>query len=429
MSRKRNFYFQHKYFISGIRYNVLLEDPENMGKPSSVLTKEFGIDYNIGWRFNKLGNENEKGNLALDLSRVNVAKTNTEENWMDVDSKIVDVIKDMIKENLSDEEISSQIYSRIVESGVNMENKKITKNLSVDIGNNNEKVAIDDKVFSFVNKVRKERQPNKLADNDYIQLSDEQGYNIIANDNDVFEESSSKKEKNFIPALYYGICRGLFTSEIDAEEVDVNLSMVTPINQAHEAQEYIDKIKEKDSCMCTYRINNNENTVIVNIKNVEMFLEGVASIPLIENHNGMQSVIDIGSKTINVIKTRNNRILMVDTIDELGSFEYYEDLINKINNREINTSNIQQLIEDGVYTHDKELLKKYLKKVLNETNKIVKFDTCVNVNFTGGTIELFKSQGLNFEKGNIKIMKEPVFTNVKGSKMFLDAKYKIAAGE
>ncbi|EET87658.1 hypothetical protein CcarbDRAFT_1940 [Clostridium carboxidivorans P7] len=195
MSRKRNFYFQHKYFISGIRYNVLLEDPENMGKPSSVLTKEFGIDYNIGWRFNKLGNENEKGNLALDLSRVNVAKTNTEENWMDVDSKIVDVIKDMIKENLSDEEISSQIYSRIVESGVNMENKKITKNLSVDIGNNNEKVAIDDKVFSFVNKVRKERQPNKLADNDYIQLSDEQGYNIIANDNDVFEESSSKKEK------------------------------------------------------------------------------------------------------------------------------------------------------------------------------------------------------------------------------------------
>ncbi|EET87659.1 hypothetical protein CcarbDRAFT_1941 [Clostridium carboxidivorans P7] len=205
--------------------------------------------------------------------------------------------------------------------------------------------------------------------------------------------------------------------------------MVTPINQAHEAQEYIDKIKEKDSCMCTYRINNNENTVIVNIKNVEMFLEGVASIPLIENHNGMQSVIDIGSKTINVIKTRNNRILMVDTIDELGSFEYYEDLINKINNREINTSNIQQLIEDGVYTHDKELLKKYLKKVLNETNKIVKFDTCVNVNFTGGTIELFKSQGLNFEKGNIKIMKEPVFTNVKGSKMFLDAKYKIAAGE
>lgn len=424
MGRTRNFYFQNRYFISAIRYSVLLENPENMSKPIIAMINEFGIDNNIGWRFKKLGNENEKGNLALDFSQVNT-NSSKEPIWVDVDSKVIEIIKEMINEGLNDDEIKSKIYSRLVEGGVNMQNEKITKNISADIGNNNAKVAIDDKVFSFVNKVRKERQVNKLADNDYIQLSDEQGYYIIANDDDVFEESQSKKDKNFIPTLYYSVCRGLSLAGIDAEEVDVNLSMLTPVNQAHEAQEYISKIKEKDSYMCTYRINNNENTVIINIKNVEMFLEGVASLPLIENHNGMQAVIDVGSITVNAIKARNNRILTVETLDELGSFEYYDKLINKINNRTVNISNIQQLIEDGIYSHDKDLLKEYLKKVLNETNKVVKFDTCVNVSFTGGTIDLFKSQGLNFEKGNIKIMDEPLFTNVKGSKRFLDTKYKV----
>lgn len=426
MGRNKNFYFQNKYFISGIRYSILLENPENMGKTMISIIKEHKIDSNISWRFKKFDKgQNEKGNLQIDLSRINISNTNSEQNWIEVDPKVIGITKQMINEGLSDEEISSKIYSRLIKGGVNMENKKITKNVSIDLGNNNAKGSINDKVFSFVNKVRKERQANKLADNDYIELSDEQGYYIIANDDDTFEESQSKKDKNFIPTLYYSICRALSLAEIDADEVDVNLSMLTPINQANETQEYISRIKEKDNYMCNYRINNNENTVIINIKNVEMFLEGVASLPLIENHQGMQSICDVGSKTVNVIKARNNRILTVDTLDELGSFEYYDKLINKINNRSVNISNIQQLIEDGICNHDKDLLKEYLKKVLNETNKLIKFDTCVNVNFTGGAMDLFKAEGLNFEKGNIKIMKEPMFTNVRGAKMFLDDKYKV----
>ncbi|WMJ81230.1 ParM/StbA family protein [Clostridium sp. MB40-C1] len=432
MARIRNFYFQNRYFVSGVRYATLLENnPALMGEAITTIIKNYNLDWNINWRFNKFNNSEGKGNLELDLSKVNIAKNQKETPaFIDVDTKIVEVIKSMIAEGLNDEEIGSQVYSRLMKGGVNMENKKATKNVSADIGNNNVKVAIDDKVFSFVNKVRKERQANKLADNDYIILNDDLGYYVIANDDDSFEESQSKKDKNFIPTLYYSICRALSLVGLDAEEVDVNLSMLTPINQANETKEYIEKIKEKDSCMCSFRIDNNEeDTLIVNIKNIDMFLEGVASLPLIENHNGMQAIADIGSKTINVIKSRNNRILTVDTLDELGSFEYYDKLINKINNRSVNISNINQLVEDGIYSHDKDLLKAYLKKVLEETNKVIKFDTCVNVNFTGGTIELFKTNGLNFEKGNIKIMNDPVFTNVKGSKMFLDAKYKIAAGE
>lgn len=426
MGRNKNFYYQNKYFISGVRYSTLLENPENMGKTMISIIKEHKIDSNISWRFKKFDKgQNEKGNLQIDLSKINISNVNSEQNWIEVDPKVIEITKQMINEGFSDEEISSKIYGRLIRSGINMENKKITKNVSIDLGNNNAKGSIDDKVFSFVNKVRKERQANKLADSDYIQLSDERGYYVIANDDDTFEESQSKKDKNFIPTLYYSICRALSLVEIDADEVDVNLSMLTPINQANETQEYISRIKEKDNYMCNYRINNNENTVIINIKNIEMFLEGVASLPLIENHQGMQSICDVGSKTVNVIKARNNRILTVDTLDELGSFEYYDKLINKINNRSVNISNIQQLIEDGIYSHDKDLLKEYLKKILNETNKLIKFDTCVNVNFTGGAMDLFKSQGLNFEKDNIKIMKEPIFTNVRGSKMFLDDKYKV----
>lgn len=424
MSRKRNFYYQNKYFIHGVRYSLLLENHENMGKTARDVIGENNLDPNIQWRFKKF-EDREKGNIEIDLSRVNTGSLN-EEKWIDVDSKVIEIMKKMVKEGLNDEEIRNKIYTRLMEGGIIMTTQKITKNVSLDLGNNNVKVCIDDKIFRFVNKVRKERQTNKLADNDYIVLNDDLGYYVIGNDDDEFEESQSKKDKNFIPTLYYSICRALTEIGIEVEEIDVNLSMLTPINQGDEMREYVEKIKEKSSCMCTYRINKNENDLIVNIKNIEMYLEGVASLPIAENHKGMQAIIDIGSKTVNIIKARNSRILTVETLDELGSFEYYEKLINKINNRSVNISNINQLIEDGIHQHDKKLLKEYLKKLLAETNKIVKFSTCVNVNFTGGTIELFKSQGLNFEKDNIKLMKEPVFTNVRGSKVFLDAKYKIA---
>jgi hypothetical protein len=424
MARNKNFYYQNRYVISAIRYASLLEnDPNLMGDSLVNIIKTYNLDYNINWRFRKL-TDGTNGSLHLDLSKVN---TGNQENpqFIDVDPKIIEIIKAMIKEGLEDEKIGSQIYSRLMEGGVNMNNVKITKNVSADIGNNNVKIEIDDKTFYFVNKVRKERQENKLADSDYIVMNDDLGYYVIANENDNFEESLSKKDKNFIPTLYFSVCKALSLIGVDSEEVDINLSMLTPINQANETMEYIEKIKEKDSCMCTYRVNNIEDTLIVNIKNVEMYLEGVASIPLLENSTGTQAIADIGSKTINLIKVRNNKIIMVDTLDELGSFEYYDKLINKINNRSVNISNINQLIEDGIQKHDKELLKAYLKKVLEETNKILKFETCVNVNFTGGTIELFKEQGLNFAKGNIKLMTEPTFSNVKGSKIFLDAKYKV----
>lgn len=34
---------------------------------------------------------------------------------------------------------------------------------------------------------------------------------------------------------------------------------------------------------------------------------------------------------------------------------------------------------------------------------------------TGGTVELFKLEGLNFEKGNIKVMDNPIYSNVLGA--------------
>ena len=89
--------------------------------------------------------------------------------------------------------------------------------------------------------------------------------------------------------------------------------------------------------------------------------------------------------------------------------------MSKINNRDITIDNIQDMIQFGLANHDKDLLKSYLKKVLEESNKVTKFKTNNNVYVTGGTVKLFKSQGLNFEKGNIKVMDNPVYSNVLGA--------------
>ena len=93
-----------------------------------------------------------------------------------------------------------------------------------------------------------------------------------------------------------------------------------------------------------------------------------------------------------------------------------------MNNRDITIDNVQDMIQFNIANHDKELLKVYAKKVLEESNKISKFKISNNVYFTGGTVELLRSQGLNFEKNNIKIMENPVFSNVLGA-------LKVAGGE
>ena len=277
-------------------------------------------------------------------------------------------------------------------------------------------MAVNGQAFSFVNKISREDRKEALADNEWIKMNDDFNYYIISNIDSTFEKSASKKDKNFIPTLNYSVVKALVEagSEI-ADEIEVDIALLTPINQSSEKEEYIEKIKQCNDNIIECCINGKEYSVRIKINNVIPMLEGCASFFLLDNFKGINTLIDLGSKTINIVKAVNGKFQSVETIDELGSFNYYQALVNKVNDRDITVDNVQDMIDVEIVKHDKELLATYLKKVLEETNKIVKFRTNNKVYFTGGTVKLIQDNGINFAKGNIEIMENPVYSNVSGA--------------
>ena len=424
MARKKQNPLLYNFFIDAVKLNLYLESNSIGDKAVSSVIKELKLDPNIQSRFKEVRvNGILKG---YDLSSYMVSNTT---KYIEVDkdnlSSLTNIIKKMYVEagdinKVSRAEVKKEMINYL-EGKVEVENMKNI--MAIDLGNNNVKVAVNGQAFRFINKISREDRKEALADNEWIKMNDEFNYYIISNIDSKFEKSSSKKDKNFIPTLNYSIVKALVEAggEI-SDEIEVDIALLTPINQSSEKEEYIEKIKQCNDNIVECCINGKEYSVRIKINNVIPMLEGCASFFLLDDFKGINTLIDLGSKTINIVKAVNGKFQSVETIDELGSFNYYQTLVNKINDRDITIDNVQDLIGAGLANHDKDLLKAYLKKVLEESNKVSKLKTNNNVFITGGTVELFKAQRLNFEKGNIKIMEDTVYSNVLGALKMMEAR-------
>lgn len=439
MGRNKQFYFQNRYFISGIRYAALLESNSDlMGEAITTIIKNYNLDFNIVWRFNKLSNIEGKGNLELDLSRVNIANNQREDPIIiNVNTKIIDITKTMIAESLTDEEIGRQVYSRLMKEGYKMENnvlvknestKVITLNICADLGNNFSKAGCKDKVIRFLNKVDFERDETMLAENDYIKFAEDDIYHIIGNEFSKFEKNEYKKDKNFLPSLNFSIANLIKELGLCNEnsEFNINLGILSPINQIKLKDEYIKKIMEESIHECICRINGKVVKLTINIEKVEMFAEGLCAFPMLEDKSGTQIICDVGSQTANIVVIRNGKVVKVQTLPDMGSFNYYRDLVKNIKDNEVNIDNIQRYIDDNICEHDIELLKKYYKKLFTETKRVVD-SKVTKYNVIGGTVELFKSLGIEPKaNSNITFVENASEINVRGALQMLNAKYKVA---
>lgn len=425
MARRKQNVLLNNFYIDAVKLNIFLENNDTGDRAISSILKELKLDSNITNRFKEIRiNDLFKG---YDLSSYQLAHSiDYEQVNQDHLNKLIEIVRMKFAEtgdinNVVRAEVKKEMINYLEGKGEvnNMKNVK----MAIDLGNNNVKVAVNKQAFSFVNKISREDRKEALADNEWIKMNDEFNYYIISNIDSKFEKSSSKKDKNFIPTLNYSIVKALVEagSEI-ADEIEVDIALLTPINQSSEKEEYIEKIKNNADNIIECCINGKEYSVRVKINNVIAMLEGCASFFLLDDFKGINTLIDVGSKTINIVKAVNGKFQSVETIDELGSFNYYQTLVNKINDRDITMDNIQDLIKVGLAEHDKDLLKAYLKKVLEESNKVSKFKTNNNVYFCGGTVELFKKNGLNFEKGNIKVMENPVYSNVLGALKMMEVR-------
>lgn len=413
---KRKEIYKYKCFIDAVKFNVIkdLEADKTLSRNSII--KKYSLAGEITSRFRWSRKENDTPDKVI-LTHFNLnATAYKKDEWVEIPTHYVDITKKIIENNyeISSSEVINKIIRVLDEKGeVNSMNIK----MAVDLGNNNVKVAINNgQAFSFVNKIERWDNVETLGDNEYIKMNDDFNYYIISNIDTKFEKSSSKKDKNFIPTLNYSIIKALVEAGVSIEDkIEVDLALLTPINQSGEKSEYIDKIKNNSDNIVECRVNGKEYIANIKINNVVPVLEGCSSAFLLEDLSGINTIVDIGSRTINIAKIVKGKFSTIECLEDIGSFNYYQSLVSKINNRDITINNIQEMIEVGLANNDKDLLKSYLKKVLEESNKVSKFNISNNVYFTGGTVELFKSQGLNFEKGNIKIMDNPVYSNVLGA--------------
>ena len=417
MARKKQNVLLNNFYIDAVKLNIFLENNKIGDMAISSILKELKLDTNITNRFKEI---RVNGLFKrYDLSCYQLAHNTTYEK---VDEEHLNKLIEIVKRKFNETgDITKVERAEVKKEMINyLEGKGEVNNMknimAIDLGNNNVKVAVNGQAFSFVNKISREDRKEALADNEWIKMNDEFNYYIISNIDSTFEKSASKKDKNFIPTLNYSIVKALVEagSEI-TDEIEVDIALLTPINQSSEKEEYIEKIKQCNDNIIECCINGKEYSVRIKINNVIPMLEGCASFFLLDNFKGINTLIDLGSKTINIVKAVNGKFQSVETIDELGSFNYYQTLVNKVNDRDITVDNVQDMIDVEIVKHDKELLATYLKKVLEETNKIVKFRTNNKVYFTGGTVKLIQDNGINFAKGNIEIMENPVYSNVSGA--------------
>lgn len=402
--------YKYKSFIDAVKFNVIKDLEADKTLSRNAIIKKYRLASEIANRFRWSRNENDTPDRPL-LTHFNLnATAYKKDEWVEIPTHYVDITKKIIENNyeISSSEVINKIIRVLEEKGEVNSMKNI---MAIDLGNNNVKVAVNGQAFSFVNKIERWDNVETLGDNEYIKMNDDFNYYIISNIDTKFEKSASKKDKNFIPTLNYAIIKALVEAGVSIEDkIEVDLALLTPINQSAEKDEYVEKIKSNSDNIVECKVNGKEYIVNIKVNNVVPVLEGCSSAFLLDNLSTINTLIDVGSRTINIAKIVKGKFSTIECLDDLGSFNYYQSLVAKINNRDITINNIQEMIEVGLANHDKDILKAYLKKVLEESNKVSKFSISNNVYFTGGTVELFKSQGLNFEKGNIKIMENSCFT-------------------
>lgn len=228
---KRKEIYKYKCFIDAIKFNTIKDLESDKTLSRNAIIKKYSLSGEIANRFKWSRKDNDTPDRVI-LTHFNLnATTYKKDEWVEIPQHYVDITKKIIEGNyeISSSEVINKIIRVLEEKGeVNSMNIK----MSVDLGNNNVKVAINGQVFSFVNKIERWDNVETLGDNEYIKMNDDFNYYIISNIDTKFEKSASKKDKNFIPTLNYAIIKGLVEAGVSIEDkIEVDLALLTPINR------------------------------------------------------------------------------------------------------------------------------------------------------------------------------------------------------
>lgn len=281
----------------------------------------------------------------------------------------------------------------------------ITSILAIDQGNWNTK-WINDKGIKgvFSSRVSSEYQ------------SYEEGFQRIEyNDQTTFfevgqiQKEFNKVEKGcLIPQILYTLCKAYPKEEV----IEANLCLLLPASQMQNKGQLIDKLKDTE-----FNFKYNGKEVIASIHNVLILPEGYVSYFSLssEDKKGSVALVDIGSRTINLVVLHNGKIEKINTIP-IGSYNFFQKIKNIENAKGSNfvEEDIKRLIDEGIIKVYQKQYAEFLNSILDNIKPIINLAT-YKVIFTGGGALMLSEYINKLPLPNFKIHEDALESNIIGA--------------
>lgn len=241
-----------------------------------------------------------------------------------------------------------------------------------------------------------------------------------------FDYEFNKTLKNYKPNLLYAIDKSLQELGIEDKEYAINVILGIPIENIGVSVNYKEDLEGKEFEFIIDKGTKKERSRKIRIDKVGVVREGVSSfyaLPKIKRKNRDVMIIDIGGRTINVCTFKNGKLEHTKQINR-GMIDFYNDVktaYNSKNGNNINTEDVDHLIQKGHLKTNKEEEVKFVEKMFNSIKSIANRNF-YDIYITGGGAIRLEDTIVEIEP-RCELMDEALFTNAYGNKKIADAKW------
>lgn len=268
----------------------------------------------------------------------------------------------------------------------------------IDYGNYNIKVFSKEKgTFQFSSKSHTNFEPNPEA----FERVEFEGITTFIGVGDINQEFVKVNKESMQAQILYAVSK--VTSDTNIE-----LCVLLPINQLPQKKVVIDMFDLK-----TFRFKLNGKDKYLFFRKVCILPECAVSSELLPNKDGLNLIIDIGSRTTQIALYKDGH-LTKNATEKLGVINLYEEIMNRANaaGGAYELEDIEDQIKRGTIKVDEAIYKSFMHQVLNKIKTKVTLSNS-KVTFTGGG-SLVLSDVISTIP-NVEIMDNAVFTNVLGA--------------
>lgn len=229
-----------------------------------------------------------------------------------------------------------------------------------------------------------------------------------------FEIGEIQKEFNktekvcLIPQILYALCK----SHPNEEIIEINLTLLLPAIQMQNKDQLISKLQNKE-----FNFKYNGKDIIASIHNVLILPEGYVSYFSLNSSDkkGSVALVDIGSRTVNLVVLYNGKIQKINTIP-IGTYNFFSKIkdIENGKGQRFFEEDIKRLIDEGIIKVYQKQYVEFLNNILESIKPIINLAT-YKVIFTGGGSIMLAEYINQLKLPNFKIHEEAIYSNIIGA--------------